>query len=185
MTLRKKVIIAVCSVLVIAAVVVGLFPTWYHLFTGRDTFYTKKAMLEYLEGEWEIIRTTVVSHNTPSITDLNESIKKIEDYEWMDWFGYELLFIVEDNNQLLVSDQYNNFYSISPNNLHHQLGYVGSIDHEIASPLDGIYITHDNTLYSFVYDSNNLILRIDEFCRIRSQQYRDKQCNSYLHTSKE
>ena len=55
MTLRKKVIIAVCSVLVIAAVVVGLFPTWYSLFTGRDTFYTKKAMLEYLEGEWESI----------------------------------------------------------------------------------------------------------------------------------
>lgn len=81
MPTKKKVVITVCSVLVLAAVVVGLFPTWYHLFTGRDTFYTKKAMLEYLEGEWKIVRNSKSNVTSNDVRDLQNK------NDWQDAMG--------------------------------------------------------------------------------------------------
>ena len=168
MSIKKKVVIAVCSVVVLAAIGVGLFPTWYSLFTGRDTFYSKKAMLEYLEGEWEIVRTAVVSHNDPSTTDINDIIKKIDDYEWLDCVGSNLFLVVENEN-LLLSNEYNYSDSISSDNLHCRLGYVGIIDRESITPLGGVYVTHNNRLYTFLYGYDSPRLGIDEYRKISTQ----------------
>ena len=179
MSTKKKVAVAVCSALILAAVAVGLFPTWYSLFTGRDTFYTKKAMLEYLEGEWVCNRTTIVQEDRIENLPASYHLKKIRNYEWLECSSYKGCFEQSDENQIIVLFDGITDKIVSLDKIYHYFGYIDTLGQSVrlntAGMACGILALKDGRLYVFSYGwlstsdaQNEVCLMIEEYVKIKS-----------------